>query len=130
MLRVAGDGIRRRYESSGDPGFACSQVEITNTEIVGVISNNPGAYALERGKRAGIAAVDVFLRRVMHPEQNLIRHFLKAVDSLRAGSDRACRIPGSDSAGDDPEVPKPDHQYPSVTDSVVLRNRLLWAEGA
>ena len=25
---------------------------ITNTEIVGVISNNPGAYALERAKKA------------------------------------------------------------------------------
>ena len=29
--------------------------EITDTEIVGVISNNPGAYALERGEEAGIA---------------------------------------------------------------------------
>ena len=28
--------------------------EITGTEIVGVISNNPGAYALERGEKAGI----------------------------------------------------------------------------
>jgi len=30
--------------------------EITNTEIVGVISNNPGAYALERAAAAGIPA--------------------------------------------------------------------------
>ena len=28
--------------------------EITDTEIVGVISNNPGAYALERGEKAGV----------------------------------------------------------------------------
>ncbi len=32
---------------------------ITNTEIVGVISNNPGAFALERAKKAGIPAVCV-----------------------------------------------------------------------
>ena len=30
---------------------------ITNTEIGVVISNNPGAYALERAKKAGIPAV-------------------------------------------------------------------------
>lgn len=30
---------------------------ITNTEIVGVFSNNPKAYALERAKKAGIQAV-------------------------------------------------------------------------
>lgn len=29
---------------------------ITNTEIVGVISNNPNAYALERAKKSGIEA--------------------------------------------------------------------------
>ena len=32
---------------------------ITNTEIVGVISNNKNAYALERAKNAGIASVCV-----------------------------------------------------------------------
>ena len=30
--------------------------EITNTEIVGVISNNPNAYALERAVKAGVPA--------------------------------------------------------------------------
>lgn len=30
---------------------------ITNTEIVGVISNNKNAYALERAKKAGISAI-------------------------------------------------------------------------
>ena len=30
--------------------------EITDTEIVGVISNNPGAYALERAEHAGVSA--------------------------------------------------------------------------
>ena len=32
---------------------------ITNTEIVGVISNNKNAYALERAKNAGIKSVCV-----------------------------------------------------------------------
>lgn len=32
---------------------------ITNTELVGVISNNKGAYALERAKNAGIASAVV-----------------------------------------------------------------------
>ena len=35
--------------------------EITDTEIVGVISNNPGAYALERGEKAGVPVVPGFL---------------------------------------------------------------------
>lgn len=30
---------------------------ITNTEIIGVISNNPGAYALERAKNAGVEGI-------------------------------------------------------------------------
>jgi len=30
--------------------------KVTNTELVGVISNNPGVYALERAKKAGIPA--------------------------------------------------------------------------
>ena len=31
--------------------------KITNAEVVVVISNNPGAYALERAKEHGIAAI-------------------------------------------------------------------------
>ena len=31
--------------------------EITNAEIVVVISNNPGAYALERAKKHGVEAL-------------------------------------------------------------------------
>ena len=38
---------------------AVSDGTITNTEIVGVISNNKNAYALERAKKAGIASVCV-----------------------------------------------------------------------
>lgn len=32
---------------------------ITNTELVGVVSNNPGVYALERAKKAGIKDIVV-----------------------------------------------------------------------
>jgi len=35
---------------------AVNEGKVTNTELVGVISNNPGVYALERAKKAGIPA--------------------------------------------------------------------------
>lgn len=38
---------------------AVSTGDITNTEIVGVISNNKNAYALERAAKAGIANVSI-----------------------------------------------------------------------
>ena len=56
---------------------------ITNTEIVGVISNNPGVYALERAKKAGIP------NRCISPKQYesrdaFNRALLDAVDDFRA----------------------------------------------
>lgn len=55
---------------------------ITNTEIVGVISNNPKAYALERAKQHGIAA------RCISPKSYETRELfnqalLQAVDEMR-----------------------------------------------
>lgn len=55
---------------------------ITNTEIVRVISNNPGAYALERAKNHGIDAVcvspkDYENRAAFHEA------FLQAVDEVQ-----------------------------------------------
>lgn len=38
---------------------ACKENKITNTEIVAVISNNKGVYALERAKQAGIRDIVV-----------------------------------------------------------------------
>lgn len=56
---------------------------ITNTEIVGVISNNKNAYALERAKNAGIANVCVspkdFASRAEFNQE-----LLKVVDSFEA----------------------------------------------
>ena len=56
---------------------------ITNTEIVGVISNNPGVYALERAKKAGIP------NRCISPKQYesrdaFNRALLDEVDDFRA----------------------------------------------
>ena len=56
---------------------------ITNTEIVGVISNNKNAYALERAKKAGIASVCVspkdFASRAEFNQE-----LLKVVDDFEA----------------------------------------------
>ena len=51
---------------------------ITNTEIVGVISNNKNAYALERAQAAGIPAVcispkDYESREILRVSKRLIR---------------------------------------------------------
>ena len=55
------------------------QGSIRNTELVGVISNNPGAYALERGKNHGIPAC------VISPKEYASREEFN--DALCAGVD-------------------------------------------
>ena len=62
---------------------AVSEGTITNTEIVGVISNNKNAYALERAAKAGIA------NRCISPKNFATRaefnqELLNAVDSMGA----------------------------------------------
>ena len=52
---------------------------IRNTEIVRVISNNPGAYALERAKNAGVEGVCVSPKEYENREL-FHEAFLKAVD--------------------------------------------------
>ena len=52
---------------------------IRNTEIVRVISNNPGAYALERAKMAGIEGVCVSPKNFEN-RQAFHKAFLEAVD--------------------------------------------------
>ena len=47
---------------------------ITNTEIVGVISNNKNAYALSESRRKGNSGMSVSLRKRLRREQSLIRH--------------------------------------------------------
>lgn len=54
--------------------------EITDTEIVGVISNNPGAYALERGEKAGVP-VECISPKNYASRAEFNQEFLKAIDS-------------------------------------------------
>ena len=56
---------------------------ITNTEIVGVISNNKNAYALERAKKAGIASVCVSPKD-FSSRAGFNQELLKVVDSFEA----------------------------------------------
>ena len=55
---------------------------ITNAEIVGVISNNANAYALERAKEHGISACCI-RRRSLNPEKSLMRSFWKQSMHMR-----------------------------------------------
>ena len=82
---------------------------ITNTEIGVVISNNPGAYALERAKKAGIPAVCV---------------------SPKSYADSTGRMSGGHTEDNDSGVPESDYQHSPVADTFLLRNWLLWPEGA
>ena len=58
------------------------QGTITNTEIVGVISNNKNAYALERAKQAEIPAVCVSPRDYGDREQ-FNEAFLKTAERMK-----------------------------------------------
>ena len=49
--------------------------KITNAKVEVVISNNPGAYALERARDHGIEAVCAFHRKALKAEQTSMRHF-------------------------------------------------------
>ena len=56
---------------------------ITNTEIVGVISNNPEVYALERAKKAGIPNLCISPKQY-ESRDAFNRALLDAVDDFRA----------------------------------------------
>ncbi|MDO4312177.1 MAG: phosphoribosylglycinamide formyltransferase [Eubacteriales bacterium] len=56
--------------------------EITDTQIVGVISNNPNAYALERAKTAGVAA-QCISPKSFGTRAEFNEKFLEAVDSYQ-----------------------------------------------
>lgn len=49
--------------------------DITNAEVSVVISNNPGAYALERARNHGIR-LSAFLQNSFPPGTRSTRHFL------------------------------------------------------
>lgn len=54
---------------------------ITNTELVGVISNNPGVYALERAKKAGIKDI-VVSPKDYETRDEFNKALIETVDSL------------------------------------------------
>ncbi|MDE6957895.1 MAG: phosphoribosylglycinamide formyltransferase [Lachnospiraceae bacterium] len=56
--------------------------KITNTKITGVISNNTGAYALERAAKHGIANLCISPKQFGDREE-FNRKFLEAVDQMR-----------------------------------------------
>lgn len=56
--------------------------EVTNTRIGGVISNNRGAYALERAKKHGITGLCISPRQFGTREE-FNREFLRAVDAMK-----------------------------------------------
>ena len=76
---------------------------ITDTQIVAVISNNAGAYALERANAAGIAASCIspknYESRALFNEA-----LLEAVQASGADLHRAGRLPCGDPGADDPGV--------------------------
>ena len=97
---------------------------ITNTKIAGVISNNKNAYALERAEKHGIpnqciSPKDYESREIFNQE------FMKAVDALQPDL-----IVLAGFLVVIPVEMKPYDQYPSIPDPGILRNRVLWAEGA
>ncbi len=56
---------------------------ITNTRIVAVISNNSGAYALERAKKHGIEGVCITPKQ-FETRESFNRAFLEKIDSYQA----------------------------------------------
>ena len=97
---------------------AVDQQVITNTEIVGVISNNKNAYALTRAEQKGI------YNECISPKSYETRDAFNA----SSGSDRAGWFSCCDPGDDDPKIQKPYYQYSSVIDSVILRDRFLRIE--
>jgi len=124
---------------------------ITNAKIETVISNNRNAYALERAKKAGVPACcitpkDYEDREAFH---DALLAALQRSGAARAWGGSAPRGGGGGAGGggggflvcsgrvpcgspgkDRGTVREPDHQYPSVADSLFLRNGLLRTEGA
>ncbi len=106
---------------------AVADGEITNTEIATVISNNKNAYALERAAKAGIpncciSPKDYADRAQFH--EALLAALDEAQVDLIVLAGFLVVIPEMMIR----KIQKPHHQHPSVSDSVILRNRILWFE--
>ena len=101
---------------------------ITNTQIVGVISNNKNAYALKRAEENGIPS------ECISPKNYETREIFneKLLQAVKAYEPDLIvrRISRSDSSGNDRGVQKPYDQYPPIPDPFFLRNRILWIKGS
>ena len=84
--------------------------KITNAEVSLVISNNPGAYALERAKKHNIEAVCISPKQFENREEF---HKVLLAKLKESGVDRR-------------SISKQDHQHSPISDPVILRCRLLW----
>lgn len=102
---------------------------ITNTEIVGVISNNKNAYALQRAEEKGIPDVCVS-PKAFASRAEFNQALLDTVDQFQADLLVLAGIFGCHSGNDDRSLQKPYYQYPSIFDSGILRNWVLWFESA
>ena len=102
---------------------------LTNTQIAVVISNNPGAYALERAKNHGIEAVCISPKE-FSDRADFEKALLEKIDQ--------CQLDLIVLAGFLVKIPE-DHdrpvcwthyQYSPIPDPVLLRRGILWAEGS
>ena len=99
---------------------------ITNAEIAAVISNNPGAYALERARKHGIPAVCVSPKEYAKREEfneALLAKVDEYAPDLIVLAGFLVKIPQQ-------MIRAQDHQHSSVIDSLLLRRGVLWAEGS
>ena len=84
---------------------------ITNTEIIGVISNNKNAYALERAKKHGIPAMCISPKDYESKGKHLTMLSLMSFQQLNPDLNRACGISCGDSGKGDQTVRTSHDQY-------------------
>ena len=78
---------------------------ITNTKLVGVISNNKNAYALERAGNHQIPAQCVSPKD-FETREEFNKVFLEKVERTETGSDRSGGISGCDPGRNDQQIPE------------------------
>ena len=122
MLRVGvcvsggGTNLQAIIDRIGDGAIENASIEL-------VVSNNKNAYALERARQAGIEAV-ALSPRDYESREAFHEAFMETLD--------AHRLDLVVLAGFLVILPPqmfPRYENPSVADSLLLRDRLLWAEG-
>ena len=128
MLKNCSAGIRWRHQPAGHHGCCRRWKNHKYRRSQLVISNNKNAYALERAAKAGIPKLLYLSERLCGPEHSFMRHFWlhwhEAQVDLIVLAGFLVVIPEMMIRN----IQKSDHQHSSVSDSVILRNRILWFE--